>query len=128
MLTMTPCFVPQPFSSTVCCLQHLQQFPVCDTKKSRFMLFVGCLTSQQQASVSQGQICLTSQQHATVSQGQICSDNCTCSHTEIQVVDQPSYSIQSQYTDARPTSPSVDPISPAPGRVATGVPIFKSLL
>ena len=39
-------------------------------------LFVGwlvdCLTSQQQASVSQGRICLTSQQQASVSQGRIC--------------------------------------------------------
>ena len=33
---------------------------------------VGCLTSQQHASVSQGQTCLTSQQHASVSQGQTC--------------------------------------------------------
>ena len=31
-----------------------------------------CLTSQQQASVSQGRICLMSQQHASVSQGWIC--------------------------------------------------------
>ena len=45
-------------------------------------LFVGCLTSQQQASVSQGRIC---------------SDNFTCCHTEIEVADQtfnsPSHSI-----------------------------------
>ena len=33
---------------------------------------VGCLTSQQQASESQGRICFTSQQHASVSQGRIC--------------------------------------------------------
>ena len=36
-------------------------------------LFVGCLTSQQQASISQGQIC---------------SDNSTCCRTEIEVADQ----------------------------------------
>ena len=36
------------------------------------MFLVGCLTSQQHASVSQGRICLTSQQHASVSQGRIC--------------------------------------------------------
>ena len=36
------------------------------------MMFVGCLTSQQHAGVSQGRICLTSQQHAGVSQGRIC--------------------------------------------------------
>ena len=33
---------------------------------------VGCLTSQQHASVSPGRIWLTSQQHASVSQGRIC--------------------------------------------------------
>ena len=32
--------------------------------------------------------CLTSQQHASVSQGRICSDNFTCCHTEIEVADQ----------------------------------------
>ena len=60
-------------------------------------LFVGCLTSQQQASVSQGRIC---------------SDNGTCCHTEIEVADQTFYLTQSQYTDTGPTSPSADPISP----------------
>ena len=60
-------------------------------------LFVGCLTSQQQASVSQGRIC---------------SDNCTCCHTEIEVADPTFYLTQSQYTDTGPTSPSADPISP----------------
>ena len=50
------------------------------------MLFVGCLMSQQQASVSQGRIC---------------SDNFTCCHTEIEVVDQTFYLTQSQYTDTR---------------------------
>ena len=61
------------------------------------LLFVGCLTSQQQASVSQGRIC---------------SDNFTCCHTEIDVADQTFYLTQSQYTDTRPTSPSADPITP----------------
>ena len=32
--------------------------------------------------------CFTSQQHASVSQGQICSDNFMCCHTEIEVADQ----------------------------------------
>ena len=41
-------------------------------RSSNNCLFVGCLTSQQQASVSQGRIC---------------SDNLTCCHTEIQVAD-----------------------------------------
>ena len=61
------------------------------------MLFVGCLTSQQQASVSQGWIC---------------SDNFTCCHTGIEVADQTFYLTQSQYTDTRSTSPSADPITP----------------
>ena len=74
-------------------------------------LFVGCLTSQQHASVSLVG-CLTSQQHASVSQGRICSDNCTCCHTEIEVADQTFRLTQSQYTDTGPTSPSTDPITP----------------
>ena len=61
------------------------------------LLFVGCLTSQQQASVSQGRICL---------------DNFTCYHTEIKVADQTFYLTQSQYTYIGPTSPSADPIAP----------------
>ena len=46
----------------------------------REMLFVGCLISQQ---------------HASVSQGWICSDNCTCSHTEVEFTDQTCYLILS---------------------------------
>ena len=56
--------------------------------------------------------CLTSQQHASLSQGWICSDNFTCGHTEIEVVDQTFYLTQSQYTDTGPTSPSTEPIMP----------------
>ena len=56
--------------------------------------------------------CLTSQQHASVSQGRICTDNFTCCHTEIEVADQTFYLTQSQYTDTGPTSPRADPISP----------------
>ena len=56
--------------------------------------------------------CLTSQQHASVSQGRICSDNCTCCHTEIEVADLTFHLTQSQYTDTGPTSPSTDPITP----------------
>ena len=65
---------------------------------SGFVLFDGCLTSQQ---------------HASVSQGRICSDNLTCCHTEIQVADQTFQLTQSQYTDTGPTSPSTDPITPS---------------
>ena len=64
-------------------------------------LFVGLLVG-----------CLTSQQHASVSQGRICSDNLTCCHTEIEVADQTFYLTQSQYTDTGRTSPSADPITP----------------
>ena len=56
--------------------------------------------------------CLTSQQHASVSQGRICEDDCMCCHTEIEVADQTFYLTQSQYTDTGPTSPSADPIMP----------------
>ena len=61
------------------------------------LLFVGCLTSQQQASVSQGRIC---------------TDNFTSCHTEIEAADQTFHLTQSQYTDTGPTSPSADPITP----------------
>ena len=56
--------------------------------------------------------CLTSQQHASVSQGRICADNFTCCHTEIEVADQTFHLTQSQYTDTGPTSPSTDPLTP----------------
>ena len=61
------------------------------------LLFVGCLTSQQ---------------HASVSQGRIRADDFTCCHTEIEVTDQTFYLTQSQYTDTGPTNPSADPIMP----------------
>ena len=64
-------------------------------------LFVGLLVG-----------CLMSQQQASVSQGRICSDNFTCCHTEIEVADPTFYLTQSQYTDTGPTSPSADPITP----------------
>ena len=60
-------------------------------------LLVGCFTSQQQASVSQGRTCL---------------DNFTCCHTEIEVADPTFYPTQSQCTDTRPISPSADPRTP----------------
>ena len=70
--------------------------------------------------------CLTSRQHVCISQGWICSDNCTCCHIGTEATDQACYLIQSKYTDTRPTSASADPRTP--GRVANGVPIFKSLV
>ena len=56
--------------------------------------------------------CLTSQQHASVSQGRICSNRFTCCHTEMEVADPTFYLTQSQYTDTGPTSPSPDLITP----------------
>ena len=68
-----------------------------DTKSKVVCLLVGCLSSQQ---------------HASVSQGRICTDNFTCCHTEIEAADQTFHLTQSQYTDTGPTSPSADPITP----------------
>ena len=56
--------------------------------------------------------CLTSHQHASVSQGRICTDNFTSCHTEIEVVDKIFYFTQLQHTDTGPTSPSADPLTP----------------
>ena len=56
--------------------------------------------------------CLTSQQHASVSQGRICTDNFTCCHTEMEAADPTFHLTQSQNTDTGLTSPSADPIIP----------------
>ena len=77
------------------------------------LLFVGCLTSQQ---------------HASESQGRIFSDKFTCCHTEIEAADQTFYLTHSQYTDTGLTSPTQTTQSQAPGRVATGEPMSKSLV
>ena len=53
-------------------------------KRPWFVLLVGCLSSQQ---------------HASVSQGRICTDNFTCCHTEIEAADPTFHLTQSQYTD-----------------------------
>ena len=42
--------------------------------------------------------CLTSQQHVSVSQGRICSGNCTCCHNDTEAADQTFYLTHSQYT------------------------------
>ena len=72
-----------------------------DSPQSRARVVVGWLVG-----------CVTSQQQASVSQGRICLDNFTCCHTEIEVADSTFYLTQSQYTDTGPTSPSADPITP----------------
>ena len=61
------------------------------------LLFVGCLTSHQ---------------HASVSQGRVCSDNFTCCQTEIEVADQTFRFTRSQHADTGATSPSTDPLTP----------------
>ena len=88
------CFYSVKHRSNKSCMDILrfELVALCDV-----CLFVGCLTSQQQASVSQGRIC---------------SDNFTCCHTEIEVVDQTFYLTQSHYTDTGPTRPCSDPITP----------------
>ena len=70
---------------------------LCNQPFTNMCLFVGCLSSQQ---------------YASVSQGRISSDNFTCCHTEIEAADQTFHLTQSQYTDTGPTSPSADPITP----------------
>ena len=79
-------------------------------------LLVGCLTSQLQASVSQGRICLDNftccHTEIEVADPTFYLDNFTCCHTEIEVADPTFYLTQSQYTDTGLTSPSTDPRMP----------------
>ena len=76
------------------------------------MAAVGLLTKTEVTGVCLLVGCLTSQLQASVSQGRICSDNFTCCHTEIEVADPTFYLTQSRYTDTGPTSPSADPMTP----------------
>ena len=68
--------------------------------------------------------CSTSQQHAGVSQKWICLDNWTCCHTKIKLSISPSHSI---LAPGQPV-PALTLYHQASGRVATGVPIFRSLV
>ena len=93
-----------PFAADICRVRHCCAGLVAARQQlqpasglERLLLLVGCLTSQQ---------------HATVSQGRICTDNFTCCHTEMEAADQTFHLTQSQYTDTGPTSPSADPITP----------------
>ena len=72
--------------------------------------------------------CLASQQHASVSQGWTCSDNFACCHTEIEVAGQTFHLTQSQYTDTGPTSPSTDPITPGTWQGSDWSANLKSLV
>ena len=71
--------------------------------------------------------CLTSQQHASVSQGLICPDNSTCCYTEIGVADQTFYLSHSILAQGQPV-PALTLQRHAPGRAATGKSILKSLV
>ena len=79
-----------------------------ELKQGRYLLHT-CATGPR---ISFSVACLTSQQQASVSQGRKCSGNCMCCHTEIEAADQTFYLTQSQYTDTKPISPSADPLSP----------------
>ena len=68
----------------------IQYLTILPPQHCKVYLFVGCLTSQQ---------------HASVSQGRICSEKCTCCHTETEDANQTFYLTQSQYTDTGPTIP-----------------------
>ena len=56
--------------------------------------------------------CSTSHQHASVSQGRICTDNLTCCHTEIEVAYPTPHLTLSQCIDTGPAGPITDPITP----------------
>ena len=62
--------------------------------------YQGCSAPITQVGLSEPRVCLlagclTSQQQASVSQGWICSNNLTCCHTEIEVAEQTFYLTQS---------------------------------
>ena len=108
-----------PLHDVVCCVVFLTAEPSWERRQLELVVHVHA--PRQSPSViheNRGGFvcllvgCLTSQQQASVSQGRICSDNFTCCHTEIEVADPKLYLTQSQYTDTGPTSPSADPITP----------------
>ena len=80
----------------------------CSVENRRFVQFSEVVYFMGRRLLSVG--CLTSQQQASVSQGRICTDNFTCCHTEIEATDPTFHLTQSQYTDTRPTSPSASGI------------------
>ena len=71
--------------------------------------------------------CLTSQQHASVSQGRICTDNFRCCRTETEVADPTFYLTQSHYTGTGTTSPNADPIMPGAWQGSHWSANFKSM-
>ena len=93
--TAVRCQAAKKVDRVVCCLLSVPA--PCHCILGTVCLLVGCLTSQQ---------------HASVSQGRTCEVNFTCCHIEIKFADQTFHLTQSQYTDTGPTSPSTDPITP----------------
>ena len=71
--------------------------------------------------------CLTSQQHAGVPKARICSDNCTC--CTLREKSPVTLSISCSFSILTPGQPVpvLTLYRQASGRVATGVPMFKSL-
>ena len=85
--SLFPCVCPVHYSLLLLLLFCLFVFSISRLRfRTMFVLLVGCLTSQQ---------------HASESQGRICENNFTCCHTEIEVADQTFHLTQSQYTDTR---------------------------
>ena len=66
--------------------------------------------------------CLTSQQQVSVSQGRICSDNFMCCPTEIEVADQTLYLTQGPPVSSRPLAPSSVRLSHQPARTGSSLP------
>ena len=81
------------------------------------VVVVGVVEKEEELFVGWLVGCLTSQQHASVSQGRICSDNFTCCHTEIEVAD-PTFYLTHPVTVYwhLATSPKADPITPGAWR------------
>ena len=71
---------------------------------------------------------LTSQQLTTCISGKDPIEKCTYCHSEIEVMGQTCDLTESQYADAKLSSPSPDPTCQAQGRVAICVQILKSLV
>ena len=102
------CHTEAEVADQTCYLGHSQHTDIKPASRStdpimpkylagRPLLFVGCLTSQQ---------------HANVSQGKICSQSFTCCLTETEVADHTFYLTKSQSTDNGLTNPSTDPMMP----------------
>ena len=100
-----------PFSDQTCSLSHSQYTDTGPNSPSAYPITPGAWQDSHRF-VCWLVGCLTSQQHASVSQRRIYSENRMCCHTEIEVADPTFYLTQSQYIDTGSTSPTADPIPP----------------